>query len=489
MSVHNRSSTADKIALFRSLFRGRQDVYPVRFESRKTGKQGYSPACANEWVRDVCAKPKISCGVCPHQKFPPVTDKVIHRHLVGEDERGNEFVAGVYPMLQDETCSFLAIDMDKSSWQEDVSAIRTTCCGLSIPALVERSRSGCGAHIWVFFEELIPASLARRLGAHLLTVTMQSRPDIGLRSYDRLFPNQDTLPAGGFGNLIALPLQKKAREDGNSVFVDDCFSVIPDQWALLSNVERLSQAAVERMVERARSTGSVIDVGLVEDNVNRPWTLIPSKRQIDTLQSGPLPDQINLTVGNQIYIDKQQVSPALRNRLVKMAAFRNPEFFKAQAMRLPVWGKPSVISCAENYPLHIGLPRGCYDDVVALLNQLRVEVKVDDVRVDGTAIDVCFCGELRPQQKTAQRQLLKHDTGVLDATTAFGKTVLAASMIAARGRNTLVLVHRKQLLDQWAARLSEFLDLHGYRIGRIGGGKKKPGGVIDVATVQSLVRK
>ncbi len=392
-------------------------------------------------------------------------------------------------MLLDETCSFLAVDMDKSSWQEDVSAIRTTCHELNIPALVERSRSGNGAHIWIFFEGSIPASLVRRLGTHILTVTMERRPDIGLSSYDRLFPNQDTLPSGGFGNLIALPLQKKAREDGNSVFVDDRFAVIPDQWGLLSNVELLSRATVEGMVERARTTGSVIDVGLVEDNADQPWTLLPSKRQIDTLQLGALPNQIKLTVGNQIYIDKQQLTPALRNRLVKMAAFRNPEFFKAQAMRLPVWGKPSVINCAEDYPLHIGLPRGCYEDVVSLLNQLNVEVEVEDVRVDGAAIDVSFCGELRPQQKAAQRKLLKHDTGVLDATTAFGKTVLAASMIAARGRNTLVLVHRKQLLDQWAARLSEFLDLHGSTIGRIGGGKKKPGGFIDVATVQSLVRK
>lgn len=489
MSVHNRSTTSEKIALYRSLFRGRQDVYPVRFESRKTGKQGYSPACTNEWVRHVCAKPKISCGACPHQNFPRVTDEVIHQHLAGEDERGNDFVAGVYPMLQDETCFFLAIDMDKSSWQEDTSAIRKTCQHLNIPVLVERSRSGNGAHIWVFFKEAITASLARRLGAHLLTVTMERRPDIGLSSYDRLFPNQDTLPSGGFGNLIALPLQKKPREDGNSVFIDEHFCVIPDQWELLSTVESLSCAVVEDKVEHARTAGQVIDVGLVEDNPDKPWTLLPSNRQINTLHMGSLPDRVKLTLSNQIYFDKKQLTPALRNRLVKMAAFRNPEFFKAQAMRLSTWNKPCVINCAEEFPLHLGLPRGCYDDVVSLLEQLEVEVEVDDLRVEGAAINVSFQGVLRPQQKTAQRKLRKYDTGVLDATTAFGKTVLAASMIAARGRSTLILVHRKQLLDQWMARLSEFLNLGENTIGRIGGGKKKPGGFIDVATVQSLVRK
>ena len=267
--------------------------------------------------------------------------------------------------------------------------------------LVERSRSGNGAHIWIFFKESIPASLARRLGAHLLTVTMERRPDIGLSSYDRLFPHQDTLPFGGFGNLIALPLQKKAREDCNSVFIDEYFCVIPDQWELLSEVERLTCAWVEDIVEQARTAGKVIDVGAVEGNADKPWTLLPSKRQINTLHMGSLPDRVKLTLSNQIYIDKKHLTPALRNRLVKMAAFRNPEFFKAQAMRLTTCDKPCFINCAEEFPFHIGLPRGCYDDVVSLLEQLEVEVEVDDLRVEGAAINVSFQGDLHPQQKTA----------------------------------------------------------------------------------------
>ena len=207
-SVNQRSSSEAKIDLFRSLFRGRDDVYPRRFESRKTGKAGYAPACANEWVRGVCEKPRIKCAECPNRRFLPVTDDVIRWHLSGSDAEGQPFVAGVYPLLQDETCFFLAVDFDKAGWRDDAAAFLETCRDLNLPAALERSRSGRGAHVWFFFEDAIPATLARRMGSHVLTETMERRPDIGLDSYDRLFPNQDTMPQGGFGNLIALPLQR-----------------------------------------------------------------------------------------------------------------------------------------------------------------------------------------------------------------------------------------------------------------------------------------
>jgi hypothetical protein len=210
--IDSHSSAPAKITLFRSLFRGREDVYPRRFESRKTGKSGYSPACANEWVRGVCEKPRVKCAECDNRRFLPVTDDVIRWHLSGHDDAGQSFVAGVYPLLQDESCFFLAIDFDKEAWQQDVSAFLDTCRELKLEAALERSRSGRGGHVWFFFVDAIPAALARKLGSFLLTETMERRPDIGLDSYDRLFPNQDTLPQGGFGNLIALPLQKQARE-------------------------------------------------------------------------------------------------------------------------------------------------------------------------------------------------------------------------------------------------------------------------------------
>ena len=232
--IDDRSPPDAKIALFRSLFRGREDVYARRFESRTSGKSGYSPVCGNEWLRGICEKPRVKCAVCQHQQFLPVTDEVIRWHLSGRDDRGADFVAGVYPMLLDETCFFLAMDFDKTGWQEDALAVLETCRRIDLPVALERSRSGNGGHIWMFFEDPIPAALARRLGAHILTETMEYRPEIGLDSYDRFFPNQDTLPQGGFGNLIALPLQKEPRKKGNSVFVDEQFEPHADQWAFLS---------------------------------------------------------------------------------------------------------------------------------------------------------------------------------------------------------------------------------------------------------------
>ncbi len=255
-AVHHLSPPESKIALFRSLFRGRDDVYPRRFENRKTGKSGYAPACGNEWAPGLCEKPRIKCAACPNQHFLPVTDQVVRWHLSGHDDSGRDFVMGVYPLLRDETCFFLAADLDKAQWQEDAQAILETCRRLDLAAALERSRSGNGGHIWLFFEQAIPATLARKLGAHLLTETMERRPGIGLDSYDRFFPNQDTLPQGGFGNLIALPLQKRPRELGNSVFLDDRHLPHADQWAFLSSIRKIDRASVERIVSEAEKTGT-----------------------------------------------------------------------------------------------------------------------------------------------------------------------------------------------------------------------------------------
>ncbi len=372
--VLNQSSPAQaKIALFRSLFRGREDVYPRRFESRKTGKSGYAPACANEWVRGICEKPRIKCAECPHRRFLPVTDDVIRWHLSGQDDDGQPFVAGVYPLLQDETCFFLAVDFDKAGWREDAAAFLETCRRLSLPAALERSRSGRGGHVWLFFEEAIPAALARRLGSHLLTETMESRPDIGLDSYDRLFPNQDTMPQGGFGNLIALPLQKRPREQGNSVFLDDAFAPWADQWAFLASVRKMSRAQVEEIVQEAERRGRILGVRLPpqDDEDDEPWTAPPSRHRKEPPIVGELPQTLELVLGNQIYIAKEGLPPGLRNRLLRLAAFQNPEFYKAQAMRLSTYDKPRIIACAEDHPHHIGLPRGCLDDVRRTLTDLR----------------------------------------------------------------------------------------------------------------------
>ena len=332
---------------------------------------------------------------------------------------------------------------------------------LGLPASLERSRSGRGGHIWLFFNEPVPAALARRLGSYILTETMERRPDIGLDSYDRFFPNQDTLPKGGFGNLIALPLQKEPRERGNSVFLDEEFNPYPDQWAFLSTIRKIGRDEVERIVRDAEDRGRVVGVRLApaDEDDDAPWTAPPSRRRKEPSLVGPVPESMELVLGNQIYIAKDTLSPGLRNRLLRLAAFQNPEFYRAQAMRLSTYGKPRIIACAEDYPDHIGLPRGCLEDVKGLLSELKIKPLVRDERFEGKPLDVSFHGVLRPEQKVAAEAMGRHDTGVLSATTAFGKTVIAAWLIAQRGVNTLVLVHRRQLLEQWVERLSTFLGL------------------------------
>jgi superfamily II DNA or RNA helicase/very-short-patch-repair endonuclease len=490
-AINNRSPAAAKIALFRSLFRGREDVYARRFESRTSGRSGYQPDCANEWVRGVCEKPRIKCTDCPHQRFLPVTDAAIRSHLRGRDAAGSPFVMGVYPMLRDETCLFLAVDFDRNSWREDASAFLETCRRLAVPAALERSRSGNGAHVWIFFGAPISASLARRLGSHILTETMERRPDLGLGSYDRLFPNQDTLPKGGFGSLIALPLQKAARDLGNSLFLDADLASYPDQWAFLSTMQRIGQPALETILERARVADRIVGVRAVPQDGDEaaPWVAPPSRRRRKTLPGGPLPETLELVLANEIIIAKDGLPPTLRNRLLRLAAFQNPDFDRAQAMRLPVYGRPRIIACAEDHPLHISLPRGCLEDICTLCSDLRIAVRLRDERHAGLPLEAAFRGELRAEQHMAARAMLAHDTGVLSATTAFGKTVVGAWLIAQRRVNTLVLVHRQQLLDQWTERLRSFLDLPEKSLGRIGGGRKKFTGVLDIALLQSLVRK
>lgn len=493
-SVANQSSPEAKIALFRSLFRGREDVYPRRFESLKTGKQGYTPVCRNEWVSGICEKPKIRCEDCTHRAFLPVTDEVVRNHLLGmdpQDRSGRNFTIGVYPMLPDETCWFLTVDFDKAAWQEDVGAFLETCRHFDIPTALERSRSGNGAHVWFFFSEPIAAALARKMGAYLLTQTMEQRPEIGLDSYDRFFPSQDTLPKGGFGNLIALPLQKKPRENANSVFLDENFVPYEDQWAFLASLRRMSPQEIERIVGEAEKQGEVLGVRIpvTDENDDAPWTAPPSRRLKEPPIIGPFPEQIDLVLGNQVYVPKANITPSLRNRLIRLAAFQNPEFYQAQAIRLSTFGKPRIISCCEDFPKHLGLPRGCLDEIVDLFQSLNVKVNLTDERFAGTPLELQFQGDLRTEQQQAADALLQHDIGVLSASTAFGKTVVAAHLIAQRKTNTLVIVHRRQLLDQWIGTLSQFLDLAPKEIGQIGGGKRNPTEKIDVAMVQSLVRK
>ncbi len=486
--VHHLSSSPEKIRLFRSLFRGREDVYPRRWESAKTGRSGYSPACRNEWVPGICEKPKVKCGDCSVRDLLPVADDAIRDHLVGHgrnDQR--DFTIGVYPLLPDETCWFVAVDFDKETWTDDAQAYLQTCGDHGIPATLERSRSGNGGHVWIFFSGPVPAAEARKIGAWMISETMERKPGLGFESYDRMFPNQDTLPAGGFGNLIALPLQGRSRNDGNTVFVDTDLVPFEDQWLHLSNVPRLAPRTVHEMSREAWDRGRVVPVRrALSEECDQPWERSDAGEPEIV---SPIPLQMTLVRANQIYVPKEGLPPALLTRIIRLAAFQNPEFYSAQAMRLSTYGKPRIISCAEDFKEHIGLPRGCEGEAVELLNGFGVEVSLEDKRQDGSRIGAAFLGNLDLRQEMAVEELVKHENGVFVAPTAFGKTVVAARMIAERGRNTLVVVHRQQLLEQWLERLAAFLDVDADDLGRVGGGKRKPSNVIDVALIQSLVRR
>ena len=407
------------------------------------------------------------------------------------DPRRQEFVIGVYPMRTDETCCFLAVDFDKATWKEDAEAYLETCTKFGVPAALERSRSGNGCHIWIFFAEPISAKVARQLGSFMLTQAMESRPEMGFDSYDRFFPIQDTLPKGGFGNLIALPLQGRAREDGNSLFIDRNGTPYSDQWKFLSGIRRMTAEDVQPIVDQAAHKGGVLGVRFIstdEDDV-APWLYSPSGSKPETMILDELPDRVELVLANQIFIEKKGLPPTLKNKLIRLAAFQNPEFYKAQTMRFPTFDKPRIVHCAEDFPKHFGLPRGCLDEAIALFHSCGIQTDIIDERSEGTRIRAPFTGSLRTEQQTAADALLKHTTGVLAASTAFGKTVVASYLIAERSVNTLILVHLKQLLDQWIERLQMFLKIAGKEIGQIGGGKRKPSGIIDVATIQSLSRK
>ncbi|MEW5841943.1 MAG: DEAD/DEAH box helicase family protein [Bacteroidota bacterium] len=480
----------EKIKLFMSLFKGRDDVYAKRWQN-KEGKSGYSPACLNEWKPGICNKPKIKCADCANQFFVVLNEKVIEDHLKGN------MVLGLYPMCTDDTCSFLAIDFDGDDWQKDIAVLRNTCGEFDMPVAIERSRSGKGAHVWFFFEHQISAALARKFGTSLLTYSMSKRHEIKFKSYDRFFPNQNTMPKGGFGNLIAMPLQMKARKNGNSVFVGEDFKPYADQWDFLNSIKKLSEERIESLITTLSHGNELGILRKDDDESGRPWEKIPSVH----LTINDFPRKIILVKADMIYILKENVSQKALNVLKRLAAFKNPEFFKAQAMRLPTYNKPRIISCSDETEEYLCLPRGCEEDVIGLFDKLDINLEIADKTNLGKNIKVEFNGKLREEQLTALNELMRFDNGVLSAATAFGKTIIAAKLISERKVSTLVLVHRQQLLSQWIRKLSEFLIVNeelprpekrrGRKknpnlIGKIGGGKENLTGIIDVAIMQSL---
>lgn len=471
---------------------------------------------ANEWQPGLCEKGRVSCAKCPNRVLRPLDDAAIYRHLAGRDAQGRD-VIGLYPMLPDETCYLLALDFDDANWQDCARAVASVCRAHSIPFALERSRSGQGAHVWLFFAEAIPCAKARQLGDALLSAAMDACGGISFTAYDRMFPNQDTLPAGGFGNLIALPLQGRARRQGNSVFLDDSLTPYPDQWAFLSTVHTLLPGQVNDLLaelcpgrpplgalaEPAEAAG--IHAPLADSSPSTSDFPTPWKPQPPCTLSTQDFKQLSLPIvrGNGLYIQKEHLTPAARNRLIRLAAFRNPDFYKKQAMHFSTHNIPRIISTAAEVDGFLVLPRGCEEALCALLPDAGADYAIQDETCPGRPLCITFTGALRPDQQPAADALLAHRNGVLSATTAFGKTVVAAWLIAQRGVNTLVLVHTQALLNQWQAALSQFLQIdeelppqpkrRGRQrkrclIGQIGGGKNTAAGFVDIAMLQSLVR-
>lgn len=477
---------AQLVALYRELFYGRQDVYAVRWENQKAGTHGYAPKCKNEWDRNICGKAmriKGACKKCVYKENQEITDATIQQHFTGTGV--NALVMGVYPLLEDESCRFLAIDFDKGNWQEEILVAKRVYEEYGIKSYIERSRSGNGGHLWVFFKESIEAHIARKLGIKVLETAMNRNGISKFDSFDRLFPNQDHMPKGGYGNLIALPLQRQAVEKGNSVFVDDSFKMYASQTAVLQNIERYSRMQI---IDVLKQFPNVILSDVNDKEIEEEDKVLPWEKKKEEIIPTDLPKYIDMVLYDRIYISKKKLHPFIKKKLIGLTVFHNPEYYLARNLRKSVQDIPMWIQCFEEDSDYLMLPVGVESTLVAICQSYNIQINVIDKRFSGKEIDVAFHGDLREKQLKAVEELLAVSNGILHANTAFGKTVTAIALIAERKVNTLIIVDRVSLLNQWCERLSVFLNIPKQEIGVIGGGKKNPTGIIDVAVSQSLYR-
>lgn len=491
---------------FFSLFHGRSDVYAKR-AVMKNGKAGYFPVCQNLWQYGVCPKAdrqKIKCMSCPNRSWAPLNQRVLMAHLTGEKMDGSD-VIGIYPLLPDDTCRFLVFDFDDheaspgTAWQEDVNALRQICSQNDVPCSAERSRSGSGAHLWLFFDAPISAELARRFGTALLTKGAESVNLKSFKTYDRMLPAQEHLPDGGLGNLIALPLQGQALQQGNSAFVDENWDAYPNQWEYLKSVQKISAAFVE---EKTALWGADGELGVLSKTEDVEETAKPWKKSPVLFHKEDAAQPLSVTLANGIYIDATGVKPRLQNALRRLAAYSNPEFYKKKALGFSTRNIPRIVFCGEDVGSYIHLPRGCQDQLTAQLAAAEIPYTISDERQIGRKVKVDFHGLLYPAQAEAAAAMLAQDTGVLCAATAFGKTAVGAYLVAQRKVNTLVLVHNAEIMKNWLEDFEKFLQideafpeyitpkgrhkkLPGI-IGTLSCGRNRLGGIVDVAMITSL---
>lgn len=502
----------DKIAsdFFMMFCRGRKDVYDLRYTNPKTGKNGYYTQCFNRWDRGchIQKKDGVRCKDCELRAYKPVTLPLIKAHMNGTDPNGNDVVA-IYPMLENNLCQLLVFDFDNHAkgaeqedyaniddgWKEEINALRHICKNLDVDAAVERSRSGRGAHLWIFFKEMVPARLARRFGFALLEKGAESVNLKSFKYYDRMIPTQDALPEGGLGNVIALPLQGMDLKSGNSAFIDENWNAYEDQLNVLAGTRRLTRQGIEDYLSLWYSTGSTSE----DNGTDAPWD------KNSEIEAGSVKGVVRIVLADRIYIDSTGMSNKTKRQLRRMATFSNKQYFQNQAMDMPNYDESRFIYLGSDEGKYIVLPRGLREEILKKFDNAGISYKIEDKRTKGQELNISFRGELRESQIPAVETMLENETGILHAATAFGKTVVCCDMIARRGISTLILVDRADLMNQWIKRLEEFLDideeLPEYQtktgrtrkrkslIGNLQGAHDTLTGIVDVAMIRSLKKK
>ena len=514
--IHPQAITENMANQFFSMFWGRQDVYAKRSVNKETGKAAYYPQCNNFWT-NVChkkIKDGINCKDCKNRSYKTITKKDILNHLQGNAYNASD-VIGVYPLLSNGTCRFMVFDFDNhdkdaeekdfansdDTWVEEVESMREICVLNGIEPLVERSRSGRGAHVWIFFDKPIDASFVRKFGFALLD---KGAEQINLKSfkyYDRMLPAQDSLPEdSAVGNLIALPLQGKALQDGNSAFIDGNWNAYPNQWETLFNKPRLSQEFLEEKIKEWSNTIDDIAANAAESDREKPWN------RMQHFNKNDVEGKLHIILANGIYVDNTNLNAAMQNRIRRMAAISNPVFYKNQAIGTSNYDTARWIYLGKDHLSgYIQIPRGLQDELLENIKQADIDYEMEDERQQGRKINVDFKGELRPEQDKALKELIRYDNGILHAATAFGKTVVSSAIIAQKKINTLIILESSALIEQWKEALEKFLNINEglptYEtktgrvrkrkslIGTLQGAHDSMTGIIDIAMAGSLCKK